>query len=47
MVWARVVSIEVMKTELNSGHILEVALIRFVDMLVVECEVKDIMSSLE
>lgn len=40
-VWARVEATEVMKTELNSGYILEVEVIRFVNMLDVECEVKE------
>lgn len=34
-------AIEVMKTELNSGYILEVEMIRFVNILDVECEVKE------
>ena len=33
VVWASVVLTEVMKTELNSGHILGAELIRFVDVL--------------
>lgn len=41
IVGTRVVAIKVVKTELNSAHILEVLLIRFVNILDVEYEVKD------
>ena len=42
-VWASVEASEFMETELNSGYILEVEMIRFVNILDVECEVKEIL----
>lgn len=38
LIHSMVVGIEAMKTELNSGHILEVGMIRSVNTLAVECD---------
>lgn len=44
---AIVLVIEVMETELNSGHSLEIERIRCVNTGAVECEVRDIVSNLQ